>query len=192
MHVFVPSFTKQKSGIYQYALAYGHGTSYATPHVAAAAVLWLHQNREKLKNLKGYQIVEAFRKNLKDSARTKHSLPKEKFGAGILDIDQLLRAEVPKNTSLKNAYANENINEVNMAFRTAGESLKMIWNGILRTYNTTFRGQESIGDQSEMSAHAKGILETQMREKTAGTSLESMEKSDRMQVFNQLRNIVIQ
>lgn len=192
MHVFVPSFTKQKSGMYDYGMAYGHGTSYATPHVAAAAVLWLHQNREKLKNLRGYQIVEAFRKNLKDSARTKHSLPADNFGAGILDIDQLLKADIPKNSVLKNAYANENIDEVNMAFRTVGESLKMIWNGILRKYNTTFRGQESLGSYTEMSAHAKGILEGRIEEQGISTSVESMEQTDQLEVFNQLRNLVIQ
>lgn len=192
MHVFVPSFTAQKNGIYSYGMSYGHGTSYATPHVAAAAVLWLYQNREKLRSLKGHQIVEAFRKNLKDSARTKHRLPKSKFGAGILDIDQLLKQEIPKNSTLKNAYAHENINEVNMAFRTAGESLKMIWNGILRKYNTTFRGQESLGENVEMSDHAKGILEAQLKKDSRKVSLESLAKADQIPLFNQLRSIVIQ
>jgi endonuclease G len=190
MHVYVPKFLKERSGLFRYGMAYGHGTSYATPHVSSAAVLWLHKNRQKLSTYHGYQIVEAFRVSLINSARTKHSLPSN-FGAGILDIDQLLKSEVPETTSLENAYKNEDISKVAMGFRTVGESLKMIWNGIMRGIRKTITSEESLQTEDyEMSDHAKRMLE----ENTTfnRSSLESMvDKDQSLEVFNQLRQKVI-
>lgn len=190
MHVYVPKFLKEKSGLFRYGMAYGHGTSYATPHVSSAAVLWLHKNRQKLSAYHGYQIVEAFRTSLRNSARTKHSLPNN-FGAGILDIDQLLKSEVPEIKSLENAYKNEDISKVAMGFRTVGESLKMLWNGIMRGIRKTITSEESLQAEGyEMSDHAKRMLE----ENTAfnKSSLENMtDKDQSLEMFNQIRQKVI-
>ncbi|QQV04150.1 MULTISPECIES: S8 family serine peptidase [Chryseobacterium] len=159
MHVYVPKFLKENTGLFRYGMGYGHGTSYATPHVSSAAVLWLYKNREKLKNYQGYQIIEAFRTCLKSSARTQHSLP-ENFGAGILDIDKLLKTELPDSSDLINAYKDEDISRVAMTFRTVGESLKMLWNGILRGIKKGITKEESlIAEEYEMSDHAKKIIE---------------------------------
>lgn len=161
MHIYVPKFAREKSGLYSYGMSYGNGTSYATPHVSAAAVLWLHKNREELKNYHGYQIVEAFRECLKSSARKKHSLPKG-FGAGILDIDALLKTKLPGLAKLSNVYANVDLADVEMAFRTAGESVKMVWNGLMRIFRKKFLKEESLGEGDwDLSDHAQNIIQKQ-------------------------------
>lgn len=192
MHVYVPKFDKNKSGLFQYGMSYGHGTSYATPHVSSAAVLWLYKNKEKLAGYHGFQIVEAFRSCLQRSARTKHSLP-QNFGAGILDIDQLLKEEIPTAKSLKNAYNGEDPSKVEMAFRTVGETLKMLWNGLQRTYRTKFQNEESLASADwEMSDHARRILDQNAVFGTAATeSLGSLNDQDALNLYNHFRNEVV-
>jgi len=57
---------------------FGDGTSYATPHVAAAAAMWLHLRGDELTELyreKHWLRVEAFRLLLKRTARPLSKLP---------------------------------------------------------------------------------------------------------------------
>lgn len=192
MHVYVPKFLKEKSGLFRYGMAYGHGTSYATPHVSSAAVLWLHKNKQKLSSYHGYQVVEAFRTSLRSSARTKHNLPSN-FGAGILDIDQLLKTEVPDLKNLENAYKNEDISKVAMGFRTVGESLKMLWNGILRGIRKTITKEESLQTETyEMSDHAKRMLEQNTTfERSSFESIIDVNKDQSLEIFNQMRQQVL-
>jgi endonuclease G, mitochondrial len=90
-------------------MAYGSGTSYATPHVASAAMLWLAKNKQEIEQLytQPWQRVEAFRYCLQVSARTSRSLPHGKFGAGILNIDGLLKVALPAPAALRHAYTNQ-------------------------------------------------------------------------------------
>jgi len=77
----------------------GDGTSYATVHVSAAAAMWLAHHGEALGQYHSqrWQIVEAFRSVLTSSARQPGPKWDENlFGAGILDIEALLKADLPK------------------------------------------------------------------------------------------------
>ncbi|RAK02244.1 trypsin-like peptidase [Larkinella arboricola] len=90
-------------------MSYGDGTSYATPHVASAAMLWkakhLHELPQKYRF--PWQIVEAFRTTLKNTARKPSEWTpnmSKLYGAGILDIDALLNADLPEADTLTHAY----------------------------------------------------------------------------------------
>ncbi len=86
-------------------MAYGSGTSYATPHVAAAALLWLARHQHALAYPEPWQRVEAFRFCLTTTARPASQLPKDRYGAGILQVDALLLAPLPAVDQLRHAYA---------------------------------------------------------------------------------------
>ncbi len=100
--VYVPFVDKDKKEI----MVYGSGTSYATPHVASAALLWRARYADELKAYLPWQIVEAFRQALRSSARLNANLPVDRYGAGVLDLTKLLNTApiVPKPS--EHAYAN--------------------------------------------------------------------------------------
>ena len=80
-----------------------NGTSYATVHVSAAAAMWLAFHGKKLDVYRSphpWRIVEAFRTVLKASARKPPGWDDTQFGAGILDIEALLKADLPSPDSL--------------------------------------------------------------------------------------------
>ncbi|SMB93383.1 peptidase S8 and S53 subtilisin kexin sedolisin [Hymenobacter roseosalivarius DSM 11622] len=85
-------------------MAYGSGTSYATPHVAAAALLWLARHQTALNYPEPWQRVEAFRYCLARSARPVPQLRPDKFGPGILQVDKLLEVALPTADQLRYAY----------------------------------------------------------------------------------------
>lgn len=100
--VYVPFRDKQGTEI----MVYGSGTSYATPHVAAAAMLWKAKNYRQLSEYLPWQVVEAFRTVLKQTAR-KGQWNTGSYGAGILDMTALLDAPLPKPEKLVNAYQHQ-------------------------------------------------------------------------------------
>ncbi len=186
MHIYVPRF--EKDG--KFSMSYGHGTSYATPHVASAAILWLNKNKESLKNYYGFQIVEAFRESLKNSARKNHHLPNG-FGAGILNIDQLLKQKLPDAKSLQNKYTGKDPNAIIAQYKTVTESLKMIWNGLLRTGRKLFTNEESLMESVEMSAHAKKIIAKHTSTPfKAEESIGEISIQEQFEIFNKLRDEV--
>lgn len=112
--VYVPIFDQDDKPSY----AYGSGTSYATPHVAAAASMWLSYHKKTLENKYTYpwQKVEAFRYCLKKSARQPKDLISEtgqstpqtwnnsNFGPGLLNAEALLQQNLPEPEQLIYAY----------------------------------------------------------------------------------------
>lgn len=79
------------------------GTSYATAHLSATAALWLAYHGSKLESLYGrtWRRVEAFRHVLRGSARKPAGWNDKDFGAGILDIPNLLGTPLPDPGSLR-------------------------------------------------------------------------------------------
>lgn len=75
----------------------GSGTSYATPHVAAAAALWLkkHGRETLLETYEGTPLTHVFRDVLRRSCDPIPGEDGTRFGAGILNIPKLLAAELP-------------------------------------------------------------------------------------------------
>lgn len=187
MHVYVPRF----DGNSKFSMSYGHGTSYATPQVASAAVLWLHKNRVELAAYNGFQIVEAFRECLKNSARKIPALP-DGFGAGILNINQLLSEKLPAKNTLKYRYLNKSESEILAGFKTVTESLKMIWNGLMRAGRKLFSNEESMEETEELSKHAQKVIRQNSPEKIATSeSMGSLQDDDAEELYNILRRKVI-
>lgn len=91
------------------SMRYGDGTSYATPHVAAAAMMWkAHHGAALNQYRKPWQIVEAFRHCLKESSDKNvpwiQNGTDKYYGAGLLDIPALLAQPLPNGDDLKYAY----------------------------------------------------------------------------------------
>jgi subtilisin family serine protease len=101
-NVYVPILTEDG----QEDMNYGDGTSFAAPHVAAAAMLWLAKNEPALGTQypQAWQRVEAFRLSVQRSARRAPKLPAGQFGAGILNIEALLALPLPAPAELRHAY----------------------------------------------------------------------------------------
>ncbi len=100
--VYVPFLDNKKREV----MVYGSGTSYATPQVAAAAMLWKARHYDKLGQYLPWQVVEAFRTALIKSAR-KGQWAVNTYGAGILDITGLLAQPLAAPATLKHAYTNQ-------------------------------------------------------------------------------------
>lgn len=91
-NVFIASSKIGDEG-FVYTYGYGSGTSHATPHIAAAAALWLNHYREELESYKDepFLRVELYRHALYLSAHVPdETWNSRKFGAGILDARKLL------------------------------------------------------------------------------------------------------
>ena len=155
--VYVPFLDKQRREI----MVYGSGTSYATPQVAAAAILWKAHYYDALRQYLPWQIVEAFRTVLKKTARKDKQWDTHNYGAGILDITRLLAEQPPKPDTLTHAYQHKP--EPHPLGVGVAEAAHRLWNstgqtGVLGTTERaavatplTQRGQQA------MSAFASNI-----------------------------------
>lgn len=138
--VYVPFADKDGREI----MAYGDGTSYATPHVAAAAALWkaFHSAALKEKYPEKWQVTEAFRYCLKKSARKPANWKDNLYGAGILDIDKLLKQKLPEINDPEFTYAYKDINVKGKADLGVREAIHFLWNTLKR--KTTPGHQEAM------------------------------------------------
>jgi subtilisin family serine protease len=80
----------------------GDGTSYATPHVAAAAALWLVHHRARLARFAGWRVPEAFWRCLKRSQNLDR-MPqgRRRYVNAVLDARKLLEVELPDPLTLE-------------------------------------------------------------------------------------------
>ena len=137
-------------------MCYGSGTSYATPHVASAAMMWkaLHQDYIRKNLREGWQVVEAFRTCLAGSARKPSNWPAKFFGiygAGVLDITALLKFPIDGiEKNLKPAYQSSySPKKWDLGIR---ESVHKIWNVLKRKLSKdpteSFTGDMILSDRA--------------------------------------------
>ncbi len=164
--VYVPFKNKKQEDI----MVFGSGTSYATPHVASAAAMWKAKHLTFLKKhvKEPWQIVELFRKHLRASANTKpngREWDKDRFGAGILDVDNLLKQELPEiyddekveelMNGLENAYKGKEKPEPwDLGVR---ETIHFLWNTARKKLTPGFESapvQDSLTERARISVAA--------------------------------------
>ena len=88
----------------------GNGTSYATVHVAAAAAMWLRARGHDIAVAYGepWQRVEAFRHLLRETATPVTGATPANARTGILNIEALLSARLPRAGDLAKAVEDSN------------------------------------------------------------------------------------
>ncbi len=99
-----PGASALSSGSHSGGYGSGDGTSYATVHVAAAAAMWLRHRGDDIAHAydEPWQRVEAFRRLLHTTAGPLGgAAPANR--SGVLDIEQLLLADLPPAASLSKA-----------------------------------------------------------------------------------------
>jgi len=151
----------------------GSGTSYATPHVAAAAAVWLAFHGKDLNQyMLPWQKVEAFRHCLKRSARTPNGWNKKLYGAGILDVEKLLKVKLPKKETLNKRIFPIKYN------RPESTSVNMVHREIMYLTLSAEHKKQLSPDYivSKSSKRAKAMLDKQLSKK------EMKNKSDKKKV----------
>jgi subtilisin family serine protease len=99
-----PGMFAMGAGTHDGSSGKGSGTSYATPHVAAAAAMWLRLRGAEIaaRYNQPWQRVEAFRRLLKDTASNINGTAPAN-GSGVLDILALVQAPLPAPSRLRKA-----------------------------------------------------------------------------------------
>ena len=164
--VYVPFKSKRQEDI----MVFGSGTSYATPHVASAAALWKAKHSQFLKEhvKEPWQIVELFRTHLKATAEKDPNAngsqwDEKRFGAGILDIEKLLKQKMPVKAAeikqlldgLQHAYkGKEKPAQWDLGVR---ETVHFLWNTARKKLTPGFESttlQESLTERARISVAA--------------------------------------
>lgn len=177
--VYVPSMDDKQNEI----MVYGSGTSYATPHVAAAATIWKAKNYEEILKLYKFQwqIVEAFRYCLKKSAYATIDWDSKNYGAGVLNMYNLLRTPLPKAEDLKNAYRDKQQTEWDLGIR---EGIHFLWKTLVRKVTPGIQA-ESIVDEMMLTERGRIAISA-----ISGNTASSVFESDSLNSVNDSEKIL--
>jgi hypothetical protein len=185
--VYVPIWNKEQKEDF----AYGNGTSYATPHIAAAAAYWLATYQKQLSDpaYSGWKRVEAFRVALKKSARRPEGFPGN-VGSGILDANALMGTPPLPANELKYAYDGWNEHAFFATIQGYGQLLKTYWNGLHGWITGKNKRTESFAPGELNLSPTAQMLEDSIFGTTA-SSFESIEQTpatllDRYQIVQSL------
>lgn len=161
--IYVPSMDEKFNEI----MVFSSSTSYAAAHVAAAAAIWKAKNKDGINSLYKFpwQTVEAFRICVKASATTPPLWDSENYGAGILNIKQLLEMKLPEINEKDYAYFNDVRQEWDLGVR---EGVHFLWKILL---NKEICAQES-SQEMQLTERAR-IAISAMTGNTASSIFES-------------------
>jgi subtilisin family serine protease len=185
--VYIPIWNENKEEDF----SYGNGTSYAAPHVAAAAAYWLAKHHDELRapEYAGWKRVEAFRQALYASARDKKKLPSG-FGKGFLDVEKLL--SIPLSPPRKSQYAYNHYNEHALLATLQGysELVKSLWNSLHGMFGRS--RNESIFSAPSLSPFAQAMEKTLPRTGFKATeSGASYQLEDLRSRYNEVNNVIL-
>jgi hypothetical protein len=185
--LYIPIWNKNKEEDF----SYGNGTSYAAPHVAAAAAYWLAKHHDALHapEYAGWKRVEAFRQALYASARDKKKLPRG-FGKGFLDVEKLLRVPLTPPKKSQYAYNHYNENAFLATLQGYAELVKSFWNSLHGMFG---RGRnEAIFSAPSLSPFAKALENTLPRPKLKPTESDANDQlEDLRSRYNDVNNIIL-
>lgn len=180
--VYVPFLNEAREEI----MVYGSGTSYATPHVASAAMIWKALYYETLKDYKPWQVVEAFRSALQASNRKPTNWSDklaQNMGGGILDIQELLKNKPLPVNQLKYAY--ENIPPISNKDLGIREFAHVLWNTVKRKFSSGMQLEES--NQETLTPRAQEAMKAYCHA-TPITTMESLTTIKSIQTDKFIRN----
>jgi subtilisin family serine protease len=190
--VYVPTFNGKNE-----TMRFGSGTSYATPHVASAAMLWKAKHLNELNKLynKPWQIVEAFRYCLQKSVQQFDNRwsqwERQNYGAGLLDINKLLATPLPAANVLKYAYENVNISPSWDLGVT--EAVAKIWEALsLKVTGAEASTPQPLSERAQLALGAiSGTTVSRMAAEAAVTTLPDSAKEAVLETyFSSFRNPV--
>jgi hypothetical protein len=183
--IYVPIWNDNEEHDY----SYGSGTSYATPHVAAAAAMWLEYHKDNLadKYKIPWQKIEAFRWCLVNSARQPKDLESKDgtvkkqnwnssaYGVGLLDAEALLKIPLPEAGTLKNIYEISGFETLRQRDQSL-EEMEIIYNELNKNVIDDMgkSGKESLGEEFTYSLTPRAEdLKNQLLQQGAGDGKES-------------------